>query len=74
MKQCEDGEIRLSDGVSEYTGRVEICYDTEWGTLCSDGADQSIATKVCTTLNFDGDGKKICVYIQCIMYLHYYVL
>ena len=33
---CTDGELRLADGLSEYEGRLEICYRGVWGTICGD--------------------------------------
>ena len=33
---CSDGEVRLVGGVMEYEGRVEICVNGAWGTICSE--------------------------------------
>ena len=32
---CVDGEVRLVGGSSEYEGRVEICINRVWGTVCA---------------------------------------
>lgn len=34
------------DGEREYEGRVEICYDGMWGTVCNDGIVNDAAAKV----------------------------
>ena len=36
MSDCNDGDIRLEGGQTEYEGRVEICLNKAWGTVCSD--------------------------------------
>ena len=33
---CQDGDIRLSDGEALYEGRVELCLSGVWGTISSD--------------------------------------
>ena len=35
MSDCNDGDIRLEGGQTEYEGRVEICFNKAWGTVCS---------------------------------------
>ena len=42
--------MRLEDGATYYEGRVELCYDGEWGTVCDDGITDSIAMVVCKQL------------------------
>ena len=49
---CRDGDVRLEGGVREYEGRIEICYRREWGTVCSDGVNGSVAEVVCRQFGF----------------------
>ena len=31
---CSDGDMRLVGGAADYEGRVEICVNSVWGTVC----------------------------------------
>ena len=53
---CEEGAIHLKDGPSSAGGRVEICANKTWGTICSDFWDNKDASVVCRQLGFSPYG------------------
>ena len=48
--KCSNGAIRLADGLTEFEGRVEICYNNRWGGVCGNSWDITEATVVCRQL------------------------
>ena len=53
---CSDGDIRLEGGTDVNTGRVEICHNNAWGTVCGDSFDVSGAEVACKQLGFPSEG------------------
>ena len=51
---CSNGDVRLVNGTTLSEGRVEICYDGVWGSVCDSGWGDQDAAIVCLQLNFQG--------------------
>ena len=52
------GAIRLREGTTNMTGRVEICNDKVWGTVCDDLWDNTDADVACRQLGFESSGQR----------------
>ena len=48
------GEVRLQDGNSHFSGRVEVCYHLFWGTVCKHKWNLNNAVVVCKQLGNSG--------------------
>lgn len=57
--ECQSGELRLVDGDSPNEGRLEICFNGVWGTVCDDRFDERDAAVVCNQLGYGFEGNLI---------------
>ena len=56
MANCTDGDVRLVGGSTEYEGRVEVCINRAWGTICRNGWSTQDSNVVCRQLGHMGLG------------------
>ena len=53
---CTEGAVRLVDGVLEQEGRVEVCVNGVWGSICGEGWDKIDGYVLCKQVGFDDAG------------------
>lgn len=61
---CSTGELRLRGGSTQYEGRVEMCYNGLWGSICQNDWSINEAHVVCNQLGYQG---------KQIIYIHYVI-
>ena len=54
---CSQNAVRLQGSTNALSGRVEICNNNVWGTVCDDLWGAADARVVCRQLGYSPNGK-----------------
>ena len=67
----QEGDIRLQGGTAN-SGRVEICNNNIWGTVCDNSWNTVDAQVACTQLGFSTTGKSVSLSLSFLLYESHY--
>ena len=56
IESCPEGEVRLRGGSQASGGRVEVCIEQSWTTICDVYWDNQDASVLCRQLGFSPYG------------------
>lgn len=56
---CREGYVRLAGGRNSLEGRIEVCHDGVWGTVCNNHWEREDASVACRQLGHAHSGKYI---------------
>ena len=69
MGNCNDGDLQLVNG-TETMGRLEICINNAWGTVCSNGFGRTEAAVACTQLGgYRRESEYLTNFIMMVLYV-----
>ena len=64
---CKDQDLRVQGGKNRREGRLEVCYNQAWGTICNTIYGQHAAKIFCVRLDFDSEYKLCHLFHQNLM-------
>lgn len=67
---CTTGQVRLVGGATPNEGRVELCINKVWGTICDDGWSYNDANVVCGQLGYYPHGMTIILLCVLIFFIN----
>ena len=53
---CEEGSVHLVNGSSAEAGRLEVCSNNIWGSVCGDGFSATDAYVICRQIGLGQSG------------------
>ena len=56
---CNDWDIRLVNGPTSLEGRVEVCFNNTYGSVCHDLWNENDARVVCRQLGFSSENSSV---------------
>lgn len=60
---CNNGDLRLRGGNSSFEGRVELCWNETWGTICDGFWSTFDANVACRQLGFAPAGRYVILWL-----------
>ena len=57
--QCVHGDVRLVNGTFPFEGRVEVCINNAWGTVCHNQFSTEDAGVICRAVGYPVQGALI---------------
>lgn len=67
MPCSEAGAVRLAGYGTNTSGRLEVCYDGYWGSVCDDNVTNAVADVVCQQLGSELPGTYCGMCTHCVL-------
>ena len=61
FSNCPNATLRIVDGPSQFEGRLEVCLNNVWGTVCGYRWDNNDAAVACRQLGHQPSGNIIMI-------------